>query len=273
MSAPAVEFDFGPVLRREAKIDAAEGEAILERWEVGRELIAMVPEGGKQLPNGLLDAYAERSGKSRREIQCRCQFARQYRSAEQVRNALRTYPSWFSIVSDALPESNHRSVNSGENEWYTPREFIDAARLVMGGIDLDPASHADANEIVGAETFFTASDDGLAQDWRGRVWMNPPYARPLVDQFCAKLAESYAEGDVDQACVLVNNATETSWFQVLTDLTAAVFFPAKRVKFWHPARVKKSAPLQGQAVLYLGGGADVFRTAFGSRISGWSAAL
>ena len=158
------------------------------------------------------------------------------------------------------------SHNSGNNEWYTPKEYIEAARAVMGRIDLDPASSPEANETVMAERFFTAQDDGLRQSWSGRVWMNPPYARGLIEAFAEKLVTHFEAGDVTEAIVLINNATETGWFRTLIAGASAVVFPYHRIKFYQPGG-KIGAPLQAQAIIYLGGQATKFRDSFGGY--GW----
>ena len=143
----------------------------------------------------------------------------------------------------------HVSHNSGENEWYTPPEYIQAARKVMGGIDCDPASSAIANETVKATVFYTAEQDGLKQRWGRKVFCNPPYAQPLMAQFAEAVASRIESGEVRQAIVLVNNATDTVWFHRLLEVAASICLVRKRIRFLDP-QGKPGAPLQGQAFLY-----------------------
>ena len=145
----------------------------------------------------------------------------------------------------------HVANNSGDNEWYTPPQFIEAALDVMGAIDLDPASSDVANERVQASKIYTKDDSGLNAEWAGRAWMNPPYSSDLIGKFCAKMAESYTDGGVIESITLVNNGTETAWFQGLAKAASAICFPSSRIKFLKPDG-NPGAPLQGQAIIYCG---------------------
>jgi len=156
----------------------------------------------------------------------------------------------------------HVSNNSGENEWYTPSIYVEAARDVLGRFDLDPASSDVANRTVRADRIFTAQDDGLAQEWPvGAIWCNPPYSQPLMGQFAARLAQAARDGS--QVIVLVNNATETAWFQIIAAECSAICFPKTRIRFLDPDGNPAGSPLQGQAIIYSGSDVASFTEVFG----------
>lgn len=158
----------------------------------------------------------------------------------------------------------HVSFNSGNNEWYTPEYIITAARIAMGSIDMDIASSDMAQQIVQAKEYYTAETNGLDKPLHGNIWLNPPYSSDLVDKFISKMVDE--RDNYDQAVVLVNNATETEWFERLISIASAVCFPRSRVRFYMPEG-KTGAPLQGQAIIYIGTNVKAFDCAFAS--IGW----
>jgi hypothetical protein len=145
----------------------------------------------------------------------------------------------------------------GEYEWYTPEAIIEAARSVMGGIDLDPASCDQAQAVVRAAQYFSEDDDGLAQHWSGRVFLNPPFAHPTVKHFADKLL---ASGSVTEAVWLSNACVDTEWWQALAR-RGVVCCHLGRIKFYGPDG-QLQPPTLGQTLIYLGEQRDAFRAAF-----------
>lgn len=245
-----------------AKLDA---QAEFVFWWDSRDKREGKPKGGrgiKKLDNGSVTGFsdadlAERLGTSLMQISRWRKKLNDPKAFEHTFEALKAkFPRLVEFDTTA-----HVGHNSGENEWYTPAEYIEAARVVLGDIDLDPASNDKANTVVKAGQIFTADDSGLEQQWHGRVWMNPPYAQPLISQFCEKLSDSVRAGTVSAAIALVNNATETQWFRSLADTASAICFPSGRVRFWSPDK-ESATPLQGQAVVYFGADVDRFCETF-----------
>jgi ParB family chromosome partitioning protein len=154
------------------------------------------------------------------------------------------------------PVSYH--VSDDSYDWYTPPEYIAAARGVLGAINLDPASSDAANKVVQADRYYTKEDDGLAQPWNGFVWLNPPYNMPLIEQFVDRVIDEYESGVIDGAIVLTNNSTDTGWFHKLIEYP--VCFTRGRIRFVNGEETL--ATRQGQAIFYLGDNPDLFAKVF-----------
>ena len=155
------------------------------------------------------------------------------------------------ILKAADKAHNHRAQGTGENEWYTPDEYLVAARSVLGGFDLDPASSDTAQEKIKATKYFTKEDDGLELPWHGRVWLNPPYSQPLISHFIDRLCLVYESGEIDAAILLTHNYTDTRWFHKAASVADAICFTRGRIKFYSPTG-EVAAPTQGQAFFYFG---------------------
>ena len=176
--------------------------------------------------------------------------------------AFQTLPGVIATAPNIMQD--HQLLNqSGSVEWYTPAPYVEAARDVMGSIDLDPASCESANAVVRAKQFFTAEDDGYLRVWRGNVWLNPPYGyRDNVSNqalWSAKLLFEYSEGHVSQAVLLVNAVPGNKWFAPLWDYL--ICFPDHRIRFYNDD-TEAGHPTHSNALVYLGPNTDKFAQVF-----------
>lgn len=156
--------------------------------------------------------------------------------------------------------------SSATPEWYTPREIVDAARDVLGSIELDPASCPEANLTVRADRIYTAADDGLRQPWQAAtVWLNPPYGKEagksLQGIWLHRLMDEYRAGRVGAACMLVNAMTGNKWFAPMWHFPLC--FLSSRVHFVAPAGSGlKDQPTHSSVVAYMGPCPETFANTF-----------
>jgi ParB family transcriptional regulator, chromosome partitioning protein len=127
------------------------------------------------------------------------------------------------------------------NDVYTPAHIIELARACLGAIDLDPASCAEANEVVRAEVFYDIKQDGLRRLWSGRIWLNPPFGR-YGPGFVRKAVDEFKAGKIERALVLVKAThVATRWFNDAMQVEHLICLPRKRINFSSPNYVTSSA--------------------------------
>jgi phage N-6-adenine-methyltransferase len=170
---------------------------------------------------------------------------------------------WFRRMGYLIASTGDFHVSTGEVEWYTPPDILDGVRSVMGKIDCDPASSEMAQETVKAERYYTAENNGLEQPWEGDVFLNPPYAMPLIEQFAARSVKAIEARECKQITILTNNSTDTDWFQSLCRACELVCFTDGRVRFYNNEGETLQAR-QGQSIFYWGPNRQQFIDTFKS---------
>lgn len=107
--------------------------------------------------------------------------------------------------------------------WLTPRYLKEP----LGEFDLDPCAAPEPRPWPTAKEMWTLPRDGLAEEWHGRVWLNPPYGRE-TGKWLTMLS---CHG---QGTALVFGRTDTLMFRTCVWPSAsAVFFIEGRPHFHH----------------------------------------
>jgi len=140
--------------------------------------------------------------------------------------------------------SEHEPSVGATDEWYTPKFIFDGIGLMF---DLDPCSPGAGIGFVPARRIYTKVDDGLAQSWRGLVFMNPPFGGrngqvPWLQKFV----------DHGNGIALVAARTSAGWFHQFAPQMDGMLFPNGKTKFVRPDGSVGGSPGTGVVLFGLG---------------------
>ncbi len=129
--------------------------------------------------------------------------------------------------------TGHPPQSLDKDERYTPAWVFEGLGLTF---NMDPASPGHGcGDCVPASYKFTKADDGLSIDWRGLVWLNPPYSNASV---WARKFIDHGNG------VFLGPIANAAWVHEMLS-TADVLWLCRDFAFTHPTHKGKrpSMPL------------------------------
>ena len=120
--------------------------------------------------------------------------------------------------------NNELHFSSASDLWSTPQHLFDSLNGIFN-FTLDVCA---SSENTKCASYYTEEQDGLAQEWTGVCWMNPPYGR-VIGKWIQKAYESAKAGAV--VIGLLPARTDTKWFHDYIYGKAEVRFIRGRLKF------------------------------------------
>ncbi|HEY9709852.1 MAG TPA: DNA N-6-adenine-methyltransferase [Oculatellaceae cyanobacterium] len=146
--------------------------------------------------------------------------------------------------------------SSKSDEHYTPPNILQAVYECLDELDLDPCSNSHSEPNVRAKKHFTIEDDGLAQEWLGSVFMNPPFSD--IKRWVPHLISEYSSGRVTEAIALTKADTRTNWYKKLREACQAICF----VEGYHKYGKAQTSATFGTLLTYFGNNPERFCEVF-----------
>lgn len=126
------------------------------------------------------------------------------------------------------------------DNWGTPQKLFDILNDEFH-FDLDVCASV---ENAKCSRFFTREVDGLAQEWTGTFWMNPPYGREIIN-WMKKAHEAAEEVGATGVCLIPVRSSSPWWHQYVHK-AAELRFVERKVSFTGEI---KGVPFWGSAVV------------------------
>jgi len=136
----------------------------------------------------------------------------------------------------------HESLGKSD-EWYTPPYIFQALKAKF---DLDVASPG-PRTVPWIPARYHMMLDSLEREWKGFIWMNPPYGcRNGIKPWVKKFIEH------GNGIALVPDRTSAPWWQFTAHNVEGILFVSPKIKFLNEKGIPGKSPANGSCLVGIG---------------------